>query len=192
MSSYGVRGVRRAIATPALGGLPQHDDHEAHLKAFGAAPYEANEAMAQEYDGLCHRLGDGGRPVVLAAGVPEDPAALWEPGGMTAAAERMADAWAGLLGATEYIDEDLIAVLEADLGLGAAAGAAAVHAALRARMDDPRTLIPLGRHYALGRAVPCRAVPCRARGCCLRPVRGRRASLSGAPVPGRHRGFRRP
>ncbi|MFD5878128.1 hypothetical protein [Streptomyces yangpuensis] len=221
-------GVRRAIATLVLGGLPQHGDRDAHLKALRAAPYKANKAMAQEYDGLCRRLGDNGSRAVLAAGVPRDPAELWEPGGMTAAAERMADAWAGLLGTTEYIDEDLVAALEADLGLGAgwalaltggpeaagryvpgaagvlvgaingglalrhaeadgsagrpvfvqhpvhaapasavawaltelpvgdpaAAGAAAVHAALRARMDDPRTLIPLGWHFALGRAVP--------------------------------------
>lgn len=221
-------GVRRAIATLVLGGLPQRNGHDEHLKALRAAPYKANKAMAQEYDGLRHRLGDSGCRAVLAAGVPQDPSELWEPDGMTAAAERMAEAWAGLLGTTEYVDEDLAAALEADLGLGsgwvlaltggpeavgrlvpattgilvgtangglslhhaeadgsagrpvfvqhpvhaapasvvawaltelpvgdpAAAAAASVHNALRARMDDPRTLIPLGWHYALGRAVP--------------------------------------
>ncbi|MFI1280996.1 hypothetical protein ACH4U5_09585 [Streptomyces sp. NPDC020858] len=221
-------GVRRAIATLVLGGLPQRDGHDEHFKALRAAPYKANKAMVREYDGLCHRLGDAGCRAVLAAGVPQDPAELWEPGGMSAAAGRMADAWAELLGATEYVDEDLAAALEADLGLGAGwalaltggpeaagryvpgaagvlvgvvngglalrhaeadgsagrpvfvqhplhaapasvvawaltelpvgdpavAGAAAVHAALRVRMDDPRTLIPLGWHFALGRAVP--------------------------------------
>ncbi|MFD6968249.1 hypothetical protein ACFWBA_08180, partial [Streptomyces sp. NPDC059949] len=221
-------GVRRAIATLVLGGLPQRDGHDEHVKALRAAPYKANKAMVREYDGLRHRLGDAGCRAVLAAGVPQDPAELWEPGGMSAAAGRMADVWAGLLGATEYVDEDLAAALEADLGLGAGwvlaltggpeaagryvpgaagvlvgvvngglalrhaeadgsagrpvfvqhpvhaapasvvawaltelpvgdpavAGAAAVHAALRVRMDDPRTLIPLGRHSALGRAVP--------------------------------------
>ncbi|MFZ3475042.1 hypothetical protein ACODT3_00780 [Streptomyces sp. 4.24] len=221
-------GVRRAIATLVLGGLPHRADHDEHLKTLRAAPYKANKAMAREYDGLRHRLGDGGCRAVLAAGVPQDPSELWEPDGMTAAAERMADAWAGLLGATEYVDEDLATALEADLGLGsgwaraltggpeaagrsvpaaggilvgavngglglhhaeadgtagrpvfvqhpvhvapasvvawaltelpaghpAAAAAASVHTALRARMDDPRALVPLGRHHALGRAVP--------------------------------------
>ncbi|MFE5493219.1 hypothetical protein ACFQ7Z_25155 [Streptomyces virginiae] len=46
------------------------------------------------------------------------------------------------------------ALTELPVGDPAAAGAAAVHSALRARMDDPRTLIPLGWHYAVGRAVP--------------------------------------
>ncbi|MCX4775581.1 hypothetical protein [Streptomyces sp. NBC_01264] len=221
-------GARRAIAALVLGGLPHDKDHDAHLKALRAAPYKANKAMAREYDELRHRLGDGGCRAVLAAGVPQDPSELWKPGGTTAAAERMARAWVGLLGATQYVDEDLAAALEADLGLGAgwvlaltggpeaagrcvpaapgvlvgaangglslhhaeadgsagrpvfvqhplhaapasvvawaltelpaghpaAAAAASVHTALRARMDDPRTLIPLGRHQALGRAVP--------------------------------------
>ncbi|MCB5164481.1 hypothetical protein LG634_06480 [Streptomyces bambusae] len=221
-------GVRRSIATLVLGGLPQRGNHDEHLKALRAAPYKAGKAVVREYDGLRHRLGDTGCRAVLAAGVPEDPAELWEPDGMTAAAARMAEAWAGLLGTTEYVDEDLAAALEADLGLAsgwalaltggpeaagryvpgaagvlvgapngglalhhaeadgspgrpvfvhhpvhaapasvvawaltelpvgdpAAAGAAAVHTALRARMDDPRTLVPLGRHPVLGRAVP--------------------------------------
>ncbi|CAM5284024.1 hypothetical protein SAVIM338S_00190 [Streptomyces avidinii] len=221
-------GVRRAIAALVLGGLPQREDHDEHLKALRAAPYKANKAMAREYGGLRHRLGDSGCRAVLAAGVPRDPSELWEPDGMTAAADRMAGAWAGLLGTTEYVDEDLAGALEADLGLGAGwvlaltggpeaagrcvpaaggvlvgavngglslhhaeadgsagrpvfvqhpvhaapasvvawaltelpagapagAAAASVHTVLRARWDDPRTLIPLGRHSALGRAVP--------------------------------------
>ncbi|MFC9306623.1 hypothetical protein ACFTWH_05270 [Streptomyces sp. NPDC057011] len=221
-------GVRRPIAALVLGGLPRRQDHDEHLKALRAAPYKANKTMAREYGDLCHRLGEAGRRSVLAAGVPEDPAELWEQGGMTAAAERMAAAWARLLGTTDHVDEELAAELEADLGLGdawaralaggpaaaarlvpaagnvlvgvrngglavhgvepdgsagrqvfvqhpvhaapasivawalterpvgdpAAAGAAALHAALRARLDDPGTLIPLGWHYELGRAVP--------------------------------------
>ncbi|MEU6313098.1 hypothetical protein [Streptomyces sp. NPDC047014] len=221
-------GVRRAVAALVLGGLPHRSDPDEHAKALRAAPYKANRTMAREYDGLRHRLGDSGCRAVLAAGVPEDPAGLWEPGGMTAAAGRMAEVWAGLLGATEYVDEELATALEADLGLGsawalaltggaeaagryvpgaagvlvgtpggglalhpveadgstgrqvfvqhpphaasasavawaltelpvghpAAVGAAAVHAALRARMDDPRMLIPLGWHRGLARAVP--------------------------------------
>ncbi|MFD9405837.1 hypothetical protein ACFWBN_02270 [Streptomyces sp. NPDC059989] len=221
-------GVRRPIAALVLGGLPRRADHDEHLKVLRAAPYKANKTMAREYGDFCHRLGDAGRRAVLAAGVPEDPAELWEQGGITAAAERMADAWARLLGTTEHVDEELAAALEADLGLGdgwaraltggpvaadgllpapgnvlvgvingglavhrvepdgstgrqvfvqhplhaaqasvvawalterpvgdpAVAGAAAVYASLRARLDDPETLIPLGRHYELGREVP--------------------------------------
>lgn len=111
-------GVRRPIAALVLGGLPRRAGHDEHLKALRAAPYKADKAMAREYDGLCHRLGDAGRRALLAAGVPEDPADLWEPGGVTAAAERMAAEWARLLGTTEYVDEELAAALEAELGLG--------------------------------------------------------------------------
>ncbi|MFK0013458.1 hypothetical protein [Streptomyces sp. NPDC091027] len=221
-------GVRRVIAALVLGGLPHRDDRDEHLKVLRAAPYKADKQRAGEYDGLRQRLGDAGCRAVLAAGVPDDPAELWESGGLTAAAGRMAEVWAALLGSSEYVDEELAEALDADLGLGAGwalaltggpeaagryvppaggvlvgaanggialhhvegdggagrpmfvrhpvhaapatavawaltelpvgapavAGAAAVHAALRARMDDPRTLIPLGRHQALGRAVP--------------------------------------
>ncbi|MCX5015543.1 hypothetical protein OG765_31985 [Streptomyces sp. NBC_00555] len=183
--------------------------------------------MAREYGDFCHRLGDAGRRAVLAAGVPEDPAELWERAGMTAAAERMAAVWAELLGTTPYVDEELAGALEADLGLGdgwaralaagrasaqaqipggagfvlvgsrsgglalhhaeadgsagrrlsvgrpfhaepasvvawalterpagdpAAQGAAALYDALRARLDDPGTLIPLCWNSTLGRA----------------------------------------
>lgn len=220
-------GVRRSIAALVLGGLPRRQDHDEHLKLLRAAPYKANKDMAREYGDFCHRLGDAGRRAVLAAGVPEDPAELWERAGMTAAAERMAAVWAELLGTTPYVDEELAGALEADLGLGdgwaralaagrasaqaqipggagfvlvgsrsgglalhhaeadgsagrrlsvgrpfhaepasvvawalterpagdpAAQGAAALYDALRARLDDPETLIPLCWNSTLGRA----------------------------------------
>ncbi|MCX5609822.1 hypothetical protein OHB39_19875 [Streptomyces sp. NBC_00047] len=220
-------GVRRSIAALVLGGLPRRQDHDEHLKLLRAAPYKANKDMAREYGDFCHRLGDAGRRAVLAAGVPEDPAELWERAGMTAAAERMAAVWAELLGTTPYVDEELAGALEADLGLGdgwaralaagrasaqaqipggagfvlvgsrsgglalhhaeadgsagrrlsvgrpfhaepasvvawalterpagdpAAQGAAALYDALRARLDDPGTLIPLCWNSTLGRA----------------------------------------
>ncbi|MGW0394615.1 hypothetical protein ACWDYJ_27750 [Streptomyces sp. NPDC003042] len=111
-------GARRSIAALVLGGLPGRDRSAEHLKALRAAPYKANKATAREYDSLRHRLGEAGCRAVLAAGVPADPAELWAPGGMTAAAERMAAAWARLLGTTPYVDEGLAGALEADLGLG--------------------------------------------------------------------------
>ncbi|MEU9254631.1 hypothetical protein AB0D66_22615 [Streptomyces sp. NPDC048270] len=111
-------GVRRAIAALVLGGLPRRADHDEHLKLLRAAPYRADQAMARQYDDFCHRLGDAGRRAVLAAGMPEDPAGLWEEGAVSAAAERMAAAWAERLGTTPYVDEELASALEADLGLG--------------------------------------------------------------------------
>ncbi|MER7758649.1 hypothetical protein [Streptomyces sp. NPDC097619] len=220
-------GARRAVAALVWGGLPYREGHDEHLKALRAAPFKADKAMAGVYDGLRQRLGDAGCRAVLAAGVPEDPAALWEPGGPAAAAARMAEVWVELLGAEEYVDEELVTALEEELGLGsgwaraltggpeaaaravpsaagvlvgtpsggvalhhtgpdggagrvvfasepphvapasvvvwaltelpvghpAAAGAAAVRAVLRDRLDDPRWLVPLGKQYALGRAV---------------------------------------
>ncbi len=128
-------GVRRPIAALVLGGLPRRANHDEHLKLLRAAPYKANQAMARQYDDFCHRLGDTGRRAVLAAGMPEDPAELWVEGAVTAAAERMAAAWAERLGTTPYVDEELAGALEADLGLGdgwaralAAAGATAAGA----------------------------------------------------------------
>ncbi|WP_167739545.1 hypothetical protein [Streptomyces subrutilus] len=129
-------GVRRPIAALVLGGLPRRANHDEHLKLLRAAPYKADRAVARQYDDLCHRLGDTGRRAVLAAGLPEDPAELWEEGALSAAAERMAAAWAERLGTTPYVDEELANALETDLGLGdgwaralAAGGAAAGEAA---------------------------------------------------------------
>lgn len=112
-------GVRRPVATLVLGGLPRREHHDEHQKMLRAAPFRANRTTAAEYDALWHRLGPAGRRAVLAAGVPEDPADLWQRDGMDRAAERMAAVWAGLLGTTPYVDEELAEALESDLGLGA-------------------------------------------------------------------------
>lgn len=50
-------------------------------------------------------LGPEGRRAVLAAAVPADPADLWAPGGMTAAAERMATEWSERIAVTPYADD---------------------------------------------------------------------------------------
>ncbi|MBW5485047.1 hypothetical protein, partial [Streptomyces bambusae] len=110
-------GVRRPVALLALAGLPGRDRHDDHLTMLRKLPYKLTKIQAQEYDRLRHRLGPEGRRALLAAGMPQDPAELWQPGGMTAAAERMATVWAGLLGATPYVDEGLAQQLEDDLGL---------------------------------------------------------------------------
>ncbi|MFF4644878.1 hypothetical protein [Streptomyces sp. NPDC001389] len=110
-------GVRGPVAALVLGGFPARDHYDHHLKLLASAPFKANKTLAQQYDALCRSLGDAGRRAVLAAAVPEDPAALWEPGGVAAAAERMAAVWNGLLGAGEHADEELAAALEAELGL---------------------------------------------------------------------------
>ncbi|MEV8533745.1 hypothetical protein [Streptomyces sp. NPDC051211] len=222
-------GVRRPIAALVLGGLPAREDHRDHLKLLRSAPYKANKDVAREYADYRHRLGDAGRRAVLAAGLPQDPAELWAPGGTVAAAERMAAVWAGLLGTVPYVDEGLAVALESELGLAdawarslpagrapeseaflgeggyvlagsatggldlhhagpdgtagprvpatrpahraaasviawalterpvadpAAAGALALYSRLRTVLDDPGTLIPLGRFRPLAEAVP--------------------------------------
>ncbi|MEU3315878.1 hypothetical protein ABZ743_24820 [Streptomyces sp. NPDC006662] len=110
-------GVRAPVAALVLAGFPGREHYGHHLKLLASAPFKANREMADRYDALCRALGEAGRRAVLAAGVPEDPAELWEPGGTTAAAERMAAVWNGLVGAVEYTDEELAGALEAELGL---------------------------------------------------------------------------
>ncbi|MFD3871505.1 hypothetical protein [Streptomyces sp. NPDC058623] len=111
-------GVRAAVATLVLAGFPAREDHGHHLTLLGGAPYKLKKPLIEQYDALCRRLGDTGRRTVLAAGLPGDPADLWEPRGVVAAAARMAAAWVELLGAEEHADEELAAALDAELGLG--------------------------------------------------------------------------
>ncbi|MFD8979297.1 hypothetical protein [Streptomyces sp. NPDC059564] len=110
-------GVRGPVAALVLAGFPARDHYGEHLSLLGKAPYKATKGMVAQYDEHFRRLGAAGRRAVLAAGLPHDPAELWEPAGMTAAAERMAAAWNGLLGAQEHTDEELAAALEAEFGL---------------------------------------------------------------------------
>ncbi|MEH0528236.1 hypothetical protein QBA75_13920 [Streptomyces stelliscabiei] len=110
-------GVRGPIALLVLAGLPRRRRHDDDTKMLRSQPYRASKQLADEYHAYWHRLGPAGRRAVLAAGVPQAPAELWEDGGTVAAAERMAEAWSGLLGATPYVDDDLADALDADLGL---------------------------------------------------------------------------
>ncbi|KUH40531.1 MULTISPECIES: hypothetical protein [Streptomyces] len=112
-------GVRRTVAALVLGGLPRRERHDDDHRMLRGKPYRATKAVIDEYVSLWHRLGQRGRLAVLAAGVPEDPAELWADGGMAAAAGRMAEVWARLLGTAEYVDEELAGALEEGLGLGA-------------------------------------------------------------------------
>ncbi|MWA03803.1 hypothetical protein F8568_026150 [Actinomadura sp. LD22] len=125
-------GVRRAIAALVLDGLPRRayeggdltTRFDAHEKMLRTKPYSATKEVAREAENLSHRLGVPGRQRVVAAGMPDDPAELWAEGGFTAAAARMAEAWAGLLGRRAAVDEDLVADLERDLGVSDAWAAA--------------------------------------------------------------------
>ncbi|NXY96421.1 hypothetical protein HYE82_18895 [Streptomyces sp. BR123] len=110
-------GVRAPVAALVLAGFPGRERHDEHLALLGSAPYRAGKGVVPLYDEVCRRLGADGRRTVLAAGLPGDPAELWEPAATTAAAERMAAAWNGLLGAEDYADEELATALAADLGL---------------------------------------------------------------------------
>lgn len=110
-------GVRGPVAGLVLAGFPARENHREHLKLLASAPFKADKSLAEEYGELSRKLGEEGRCAVLAAGLPQDPAELWEPGGTVRAAERMAAVWTGLLGAEEPVDEELAAALEAELGL---------------------------------------------------------------------------
>ncbi|MGW2178185.1 hypothetical protein ACWCXX_08890 [Streptomyces sp. NPDC001732] len=114
-------GVPRAIAALVLDGFAGSDDYAAHLKLCRAKPYKADRALVHAYGDLRRRLGPVGRRAVLAAAVPADPADLWGPGGMTAAAERMAAEWSERLAVTAYADDGSHAAALADAhGLSAA------------------------------------------------------------------------
>ncbi|MFF9896360.1 hypothetical protein [Streptomyces longispororuber] len=98
-------GVPRAIAALVLDGFAGSDDYDAHRKLLRAKPYKADQTASHAYAEFRRRLGPAGRRAVLAAAMPGDPAELWGPGGMTAAAERMAAAWTQLLGRAPYTDD---------------------------------------------------------------------------------------
>ncbi|MFF0449626.1 hypothetical protein ACFYT4_24975 [Streptomyces sp. NPDC004609] len=111
-------GVPRPIAALALDGFPEDPDYNKHRKLLRAKPYKADRATARAYENFQWQLGADGRRTLLAAAVPAEPAELWGPGGMTAAADRMAAAWAGLLGTSPYTDDGShAAALAADHGL---------------------------------------------------------------------------
>ncbi len=111
-------GVPRPTAALVLDGFPGRDDYDEHRKLLRAKPYKADRAAVHAYGEFRGRLGTVGRRTVLAAALPADPAELWAPGGMTAAADRMATAWAGLLNTGPYIDDGShAAALAADRGL---------------------------------------------------------------------------
>ncbi|UNZ21315.1 hypothetical protein [Streptomyces sp. 891-h] len=111
-------GVPRPIAALVLDGFPGRDDYDEHRKLLRTKPYKADQVTVRAYEEFCRRLGPASRRTVLAAALPADPAALWAPGGMTAAADRMAAAWAGLLGTGPYLDDGShAAALAADRGL---------------------------------------------------------------------------
>ncbi|MGW2089014.1 hypothetical protein [Streptomyces sp. NPDC001880] len=111
-------GVPRAIAALVLDGFAGSDDYAAHLKLCRAKPYRADRTTVHAYDEMKVRLGLAGLHAVLSAAVPADPAELWAPGGMTAAADRMAAEWSERLGATPYADDGShAAALARDHGL---------------------------------------------------------------------------
>ncbi|MFD9498854.1 hypothetical protein [Streptomyces sp. NPDC060035] len=98
-------GVPRPVAALVLDGFAGSDDYEAHRKLLRSKPYKADRTISFAYDEFQRRLGPAGRRTVLAAALPGDPAELWAPGGTTEAADRMAAAWAELLGTSPYTDD---------------------------------------------------------------------------------------
>ncbi|MBV6700368.1 hypothetical protein [Kitasatospora aureofaciens] len=110
-------GVRRSVARLVVAGLVARPDCDEHRALVSKAPYKATPMTAEAYDRLRTQLGDEGRRAVLAAAVPEDPAELWRPGGVEAAAERMAHVWRERVGTLPAVHDEAADTLEADLGL---------------------------------------------------------------------------
>ncbi|MFD4912985.1 hypothetical protein ACFWNR_07155 [Streptomyces virginiae] len=111
-------GVRRAVARLVVAGLVGRGHRDEDRALAGRAPYRATAMTAVAYEELRARLGCAGQRAVLAAALPEDPAALWRPGGVDAAAERMAEVWRELLGTLPAVHDEAADALETDLGLG--------------------------------------------------------------------------
>ncbi|MFF4421101.1 hypothetical protein ACFY04_09985 [Streptomyces sp. NPDC001549] len=111
-------GVRRAVARLVVAGLVGRAHRDEDRALAGKAPYRATAMTAVAYEELRARLGGAGQRAVLAAALPEDPAELWRPGGVEAAAERMAGVWRELLGALPAVHDEAADALETDLGLG--------------------------------------------------------------------------
>ncbi|MGW1864580.1 hypothetical protein ACWCPS_03340 [Streptomyces mauvecolor] len=110
-------GVRRAVARLVMAGLVGRPDRDEDRNLARKAPYRATPMTAESYEHLRTRLGAAGRRAVLAAALPEDPAELWQPGGVEEAAERMAGVWRELVGAVPAVHDEAADTLEASLGL---------------------------------------------------------------------------
>ncbi|MFC8275852.1 hypothetical protein ACFUJR_25580 [Streptomyces sp. NPDC057271] len=110
-------GVRRAVARLVVAGIVGCAGRDEGRALARKAPYKATPKTAEAYERLRARLGGVGRRAVLAAALPEDPAELWQPGGVDAAAERMAAVWRDRLGVLPAVHDEAADALEADLGL---------------------------------------------------------------------------
>ncbi|MFB6810886.1 hypothetical protein [Streptomyces sp. NPDC056387] len=110
-------GVRRSVARLVVSGLVGRPDRDEERALVRKAPYKATPMTAASYERLRARLGGPGRRAVLAAGMPEDPAELWRPGGIEAAVERMAGVWRERLGVLPAVHDEAADALEAGLDL---------------------------------------------------------------------------
>lgn len=171
-------GVRRAVARLVVSGLVGRPDREEDRALVRRAPYKATPMTAESYERLRGRLGSAGRRAVLAAGLPEDPAELWRPGGVEAAVERMATAWRERLGALPAVDDGAADALEAELDLPevwARRLAGGYGAAADATVEAAGWELAATRY---GAGVEVRAVPPAGPSC---PTAPRWASRSGRP-----------
>ncbi|MEU6746708.1 hypothetical protein ABZ914_10845 [Spirillospora sp. NPDC046719] len=115
-------GARHAHAALLLTGLPMspYVDEE---KTYRGAPYKIGTAFYRETRELVHGFAHGDRLRLLAAGLPDDPATLWDRRGTVRAAEGMAEVWADLVGVRAPVAEEAAAELEARLVQGDAEAA---------------------------------------------------------------------
>ncbi|MFC8954486.1 hypothetical protein ACFT8P_17890 [Streptomyces sp. NPDC057101] len=110
-------GVRRAVARLVVAGLVGRSERDADRALARKAPYRATPLTVESYEKLRERLGAAGRRAVLAAALPDDPAVLWQAGGVEAAVERMAGVWRELIGGLPVVHDEAADALEASLGL---------------------------------------------------------------------------
>ncbi|WP_275558291.1 hypothetical protein [Streptomyces sp. 5-6(2022)] len=97
-------GMGRAVASLALAGMVSLS-HRPLLDADERATLRLKTAEAEDAHGELARVGPAERLELLADVLPEDPAGLWEPGGMRPVAERLAEAWRARYGRRTMVPE---------------------------------------------------------------------------------------
>ncbi|MFF7649216.1 hypothetical protein ACFZCY_05040 [Streptomyces sp. NPDC007983] len=105
-------GLGRATASLVLAGMVSLS-HRPTLDADERATLRLKTAEAEDAHSELGRVGAADRLELLADVLPDDPADLWEPGGMRTVAERIAQAWRARYGRRTVVPErTLSAVVE--------------------------------------------------------------------------------
>ncbi|WP_262700129.1 MULTISPECIES: hypothetical protein [Streptomyces] len=97
-------GMGRAVASLAMAGMVSLS-YRPLLDADERATLRLKTAEAEDAHSELARVGPAERLELLADVLPEDPAELWEPGGMRPVAERLAEAWRARYGRRTLVPE---------------------------------------------------------------------------------------